>query len=63
MSTFSVFTTSTTATGARELNGMSNFVAGGTARSFVGFVLMPFTVVKVRYEVGIAQRRDVGAFA
>lgn len=27
-------------------------VAGGFSRAFVGFILMPATVIKVRYEVG-----------
>ena len=31
-----------------------NLAAGGSARSAVGIVLMPLTVIKVRYEVGIA---------
>ncbi|KAH6691240.1 solute carrier family 25 member 38 [Plectosphaerella plurivora] len=32
------------------LSNSANLVAGATARTFAGFVLMPLTVIKVRYE-------------
>ncbi|KAL2118965.1 hypothetical protein VTJ04DRAFT_5924 [Mycothermus thermophilus] len=33
-----------------KLSNTSNLVAGAVARSFAGFILMPLTVIKVRYE-------------
>ncbi|KAK4245282.1 mitochondrial carrier domain-containing protein [Corynascus novoguineensis] len=33
-----------------KLSNTSNLVAGAVARSFAGFILMPLTVLKVRYE-------------
>lgn len=36
-----------------RIQGIGNLVAGAFTRGAVGFVMMPLTVVKVRYEVGI----------
>jgi hypothetical protein len=36
-----------------RLNSQGNLLAGAIARSSVGFILNPITVIKARYEVGI----------
>ncbi|KAK9465244.1 mitochondrial carrier domain-containing protein [Lipomyces arxii] len=38
-----------------KIQGYANFLSGGLARGFVGFIMMPFTVLKVRYESSVAQ--------
>ncbi|OZJ06005.1 hypothetical protein BZG36_01096 [Bifiguratus adelaidae] len=44
------FLLATQSPGATKLSNRNNLVAGGTARATVGFVMMPITVVKIRYE-------------
>jgi solute carrier family 25 protein 38 len=45
-----------------KLSNMQNMFTGATARVFAGFVLMPFTVIKVRYESDLyAYRSLLGA--
>lgn len=39
-------------TGKNPLQSWDNLLAGAAARGSVGFVMMPVTVVKIRYEVG-----------
>jgi len=34
-----------------KLSNTENLVAGGASRAAIGFVMMPATVIKVRYEV------------
>jgi solute carrier family 25 protein 38 len=36
-----------------KLSNTENLVAGGASRAAIGFVMMPATVIKVRYEVCI----------
>lgn len=40
-----------------KLNSQGNLVAGAVARTSVGLVLNPFTVLKSRYEVGRVEGR------
>jgi solute carrier family 25 protein 38 len=42
-------------TGKNPLQSWDNLLAGAAARGSVGFVMMPVTVVKIRYEVGWIQ--------
>lgn len=42
-----------------KLSNTGNLLAGATARGFAGFVLMPLTVIKVRYESSLYAYRSV----
>lgn len=42
--------TTTTSSSLPKLSNTGNLLAGATARSLAGFILMPLTVLKVRYE-------------
>jgi solute carrier family 25 protein 38 len=47
----SALATSHSTTGKNPLQTWDNLLAGATARGSVGFIMMPITVVKIRYEV------------
>ncbi|KAL8370995.1 hypothetical protein RB595_001037 [Gaeumannomyces hyphopodioides] len=42
-----------------KLSNTGNMLAGATARGFAGFVLMPLTVIKVRYESSLYAYRSI----
>ncbi|TLD14981.1 hypothetical protein PspLS_10874 [Pyricularia sp. CBS 133598] len=42
-----------------KLSNTGNLLAGGVARGFAGFVLMPLTVIKVRYESSLYSYRSI----
>ena len=46
-----------------ELSNTANLVAGATARAFAGFILMPLTVIKVRYESNLYSYRSIAGAA
>lgn len=41
--------------GLPKLSSAGDLIAGATARTAVGFVLMPFTVLKTRFEVSLLE--------
>lgn len=48
-----------------KLSNTENLIAGGASRAAIGFVMMPATVIKVRYEVcsrkqGHKGRKNIG---
>lgn len=43
-------TTAASSSSLAKLSNTGNLLAGGAARAFAGFLLMPLTVIKVRYE-------------
>ena len=46
-----------------ELSNTANLLAGATARAFAGFILMPLTVIKVRYESNLYSYRSIAGAA
>jgi solute carrier family 25 protein 38 len=44
-----------------KLTNTQNLITGATARVFAGFVLMPFTVIKVRYESDLYNYKSIGS--
>lgn len=46
-----------------KLSNTGNLLAGGVARGFAGFVLMPLTVIKVRYESSLYSYRSIAGAA
>lgn len=46
-----------------KLSNTGNLLAGATARAFAGFLLMPLTVIKVRYESNLYSYRSVAGAA
>lgn len=42
-----------------KLSNTANLVAGATARAFAGFILMPLTVIKVRYESSLYSYKSI----
>lgn len=46
-----------------KLSNTANVVAGATARAFAGFILMPLTVIKVRYESSLYSYRSIAGAA
>ncbi|KAK7757868.1 MICOS complex subunit mic13 [Diatrype stigma] len=46
-----------------KLSNTANVAAGATARAFAGFILMPLTVIKVRYESSLYAYRSIAGAA
>ncbi len=44
-----------------KLSNTQNLITGATARVFAGFVLMPVTVIKVRYESDLYSYKSIGS--
>lgn len=45
-----------------KLSNTENLIAGGASRAAIGFVMMPATVIKVRYEVTKMKEKHVCNF-
>lgn len=46
-----------------KLSNTANMLAGASARAFAGFILMPLTVIKVRYESNLYSYRSIAGAA
>ncbi|KAH9883722.1 solute carrier family 25 member 38 [Xylariomycetidae sp. FL2044] len=46
-----------------QISNTANLLAGAVARAFAGFVLMPLTVIKVRYESNLYSYRSIASAA
>ncbi|KAL7628182.1 hypothetical protein AAE478_002380 [Parahypoxylon ruwenzoriense] len=46
-----------------KLSNAANLVAGAVARAFAGFILMPLTVIKVRYESNLYSYKSIAGAA
>ncbi|KAI2621050.1 solute carrier family 25 member 38 [Hypoxylon sp. NC1633] len=46
-----------------KLSNTANLVAGAVARAFAGFILMPLTVIKVRYESNLYSYKSIAGAA
>ncbi|KXJ92146.1 mitochondrial carrier domain-containing protein [Microdochium bolleyi] len=46
-----------------KLSNTTNMIAGASARAFAGFILMPLTVIKVRYESNLYAYRSIAGAA
>ncbi|KAI0489579.1 Dor1-domain-containing protein [Xylaria cf. heliscus] len=51
--------TSTSSSALPKLSNTTNLLSGASARAFAGFILMPLTVIKVRYESSLYSYRSV----
>ncbi|KAI1336400.1 solute carrier family 25 member 38 [Xylariaceae sp. FL0016] len=46
-----------------KLSNTANLISGAVARAFAGFILMPLTVIKVRYESNLYSYRSIASAA
>ncbi|KAJ9164908.1 hypothetical protein NKR19_g899 [Coniochaeta hoffmannii] len=60
-STTTTTTTTTSSSSLAKLSNTGNLLTGAAARAFAGFLLMPLTVIKVRYESSLYNYASIAA--